>query len=138
MFISKMSFTFNIKPMSYYAYMKQNRFRKYISKDGKQYVKIIREQLELQMKTQNLSVSTEKCELYINFFFDNKRKNDLDNMVKPLLDAITGILFEDDKLIYKLVICKKDGLKYNKIVITHLPLSIEKPQFMDMAGALKK
>ena len=40
--------------------------------------------------------------LHIHFYFGSKRKRDLDNQSKLILDALTGIVYEDDSLIDEL------------------------------------
>lgn len=50
---------------------------------------------------------TDDVVLDIIFFFGNKRKNDIDNQIKIILDAAEGILFEDDSQVKELHIYKK-------------------------------
>ena len=112
-----MNLLFDIKPLSYYSYMKQNRYGKYVSKTGKQYKKDIVEIASKYMEENSFIPYSEKLQMNIKFSFDNKRKNDLDNFIKPLFDCLTGIVFDDDRWVYKLVAEKEDGLKYNKIEV---------------------
>lgn len=42
----------------------------------------------------------------IRFFFQTKRRRDLDNQNKLVLDALTGIAYEDDSQIDELHLCR--------------------------------
>lgn len=48
--------------------------------------------------------------VYLNFYLTNKRKRDLDNLAKGVLDCMNGIIYNDDNQITNLVI-KKTYLK---------------------------
>lgn len=43
-----------------------------------------------------------KISLTLIFMFKDKRRRDLDNMLKPLLDALKNSLFDDDSMIQKI------------------------------------
>lgn len=61
-------------------------------------------------------------EMEIYLFFPDKRRRDVDNYNKIILDSLTGIVYNDDSQLYKLTIekvldCKKDsgvGLRIKK------------------------
>lgn len=75
----------------------------YMSKKGKD----IKEDYQWQLKSQwKQSIITESLELDIKLYFGTKRKSDIDNYNKLLLDAMTGIVFEDDHLINKMTLEK--------------------------------
>ena len=112
-----MDLLFDIKPLSYYSYMKQNRYGKYVSKEGKQYKEDIKNIAIKYMEENSFEPFTEKLQMNVKFTFDNKRKNDLDNFIKPLLDCFTGICFDDDRWVYKLIAEKEDGCDNNKIEV---------------------
>lgn len=42
----------------------------------------------------------------IDLYFSDNRANDIDNFSKLLLDSLTGIVFEDDRQINKLILTK--------------------------------
>lgn len=56
-----------------------------------------------EMKGQKMYTGPIRVELYL--FFPTKQRRDLDN-VKALIDAMTGVCWEDDSQIYELVIRK--------------------------------
>ena len=94
----------NIKPLSYYQYLTQNRFRKYITKRGKEYRSIIEEELIKVMIDKDIIESD--CKVDISFYFDNKRKNDIDNYAKVILDCMSDIIYTDDRQIIELNVKK--------------------------------
>jgi len=48
----------------------------------------------------------------------DKRKRDLDNILKALLDAMQGSLYEDDSQIDQLLIKRGDVIKGGKVRVT--------------------
>lgn len=50
--------------------------------------------------------TTEEITLEVRLFHGTKRKVDIDNFNKLIFDALTGIIYEDDSQITKLVILK--------------------------------
>jgi Holliday junction resolvase RusA-like endonuclease len=50
------------------------------------------------------------CSVQLAFILPDKHKRDLDNLSKAVLDALNGIIFEDDNKVVDLVIQKR----YNK------------------------
>ena len=96
-----------ITPLSFNCYMRNTRYgRRYITARGKEY----KQQLIEALKEYDGECYDCPIELTITFYFNNKRKNDLDNYIKPFLDCIHNIVYTDDRYIYKLVAEKK----YNK------------------------
>ncbi|MBP6281003.1 MAG: RusA family crossover junction endodeoxyribonuclease [Leptotrichiaceae bacterium] len=53
----------------------------------------------------------------VDLYFKDKRSRDIDNYNKGILDAMTGIIYEDDSQIDKLSLSKKIGCGFNKIEI---------------------
>lgn len=51
--------------------------------------------------------ATEEVSVNVIFYFGNKKKNDIDNCLKILLDAAEGILFENDSQITELHVFKE-------------------------------
>ena len=99
-----MDITIQIQPVSYYQYLSQNKFRKYITVRGREYKRIIEDKLSTFMDGKN--IITTNCRISLIFYFNNRRKNDLDNYVKPILDFMSDIVYEDDKLIIELNVKK--------------------------------
>jgi crossover junction endodeoxyribonuclease RusA len=105
-----------LKICSYYGYMKNTRNgRKYISREGRLYKEKIEDVLNAYMEDKIMLISNVKVE--IDIYFNNKRKNDLDNFVKPLLDFMSEIVYVDDKQITDLHIKKyyRAGKKFKII-----------------------
>ena len=99
-----MEFEFDINAMSYYKYLSMNKYRKYITKDGKEYKETLETKFKERMK--NEKIIEENCSVDLVFYFNNRRKNDVDNFAKPILDAMSEIVYVDDKLIVDLRIRK--------------------------------
>jgi len=69
--------------------------------------KTLKESYQWQIKSQwKKRLIKESIELGVKLFFGTKRKQDIDNYSKILLDAFTGIVWEDDKQIEKITIEK--------------------------------
>ena len=92
--------------------MKQNKFRKYISKSGRKYKETLQQIFKEQMK--NHTMIDKVCKLDIVFYFSNKRKNDLDNFAKPIMDAMNEIVYVDDSLVVDLRV-RKYGDEHSSI-----------------------
>jgi crossover junction endodeoxyribonuclease RusA len=95
------------KPISVnhlYATMCRGNFpTKYTTQKGKE----LKASYELQVKEQWLDkIITGDVSLSIGFFFDTKRKQDIDNFAKVTLDSLTGIVFEDDSQVKELYMIK--------------------------------
>ena len=95
------------KMISQYQYLSSNK--RYYSKRGKEFIKkfqyIIRKQMtEKQYKM----LESENIECEVVCYFDNHRKNDCDNFVKPILDNLEKCgVFKDDRYITRLIIEKR-------------------------------
>ena len=103
--------------MSYYKYMKQARGRKYVSKEGREYQKLIRFHVNKCMKDNNVEKMDFPIELKLTFYFKYKRRRDVDNVAKVIMDTLEGILYTDDTNIYRLICEKKMQCENYKIVI---------------------
>ena len=93
--------------ISQYQYLSSNK--RYYSKRGKEFIKKFCEIIRSQMMTKNYKLlDSDNIECEVIGFFDNKRKNDLDNFIKPVLDNMEKCqVFTDDRYITKLTIEKK-------------------------------
>ncbi len=58
-----------------------------------------------------------RLELNITFNFKDRRKRDIDNYCKGVLDSMSGIVFVDDEQIDKLNLTKKIGCGFDRIDI---------------------
>lgn len=58
----------------------------------------------------------------VTFYIKGKRDPDLDNLLKALIDGLEGILYTNDKLVTSLKAWKFKNMKFNKTVISIIPL----------------
>lgn len=81
-----------------------------ISKRGRRYKKQVTEALQEQRQAKQYQTITEPCSVHIQLRFKSRRRRDLDNTLKPLLDAMedTGVL-ENEYLIHRLTISKEQA-----------------------------
>ncbi len=56
----------------------------------------------------------------ITYFYLDKEL-DVDNVPKPIIDALKGLVFEDDNQVTDLL-CRKRDLRHNFIMLGHSPL----------------
>ena len=87
-----------------------------ISKDGREFKK------EVDLLLNNYEKILGKIKLTIILYFKDKRKRDLDNYNKVLIDCLKNKLFEDDDQIYQLYMEKHIGTGYNQISIDIISL----------------
>ncbi len=84
----------------------------YMSPQGKALKESYQGQIKLQYKGKPLKGD---IDLRVELFFGDNRKRDIDNFNKILLDAFTGILWEDDSQIQSLLIVKNKDIKNPRI-----------------------
>jgi Holliday junction resolvase RusA-like endonuclease len=86
--------------INHYYCPRQGSYAKYIGDAGKifrQKTFIIKSQLKLK------TIEGQKLKISIDFIFNNGYKNDIDNRIKPLLDALQFVqLIDDDKNIVQI------------------------------------
>jgi crossover junction endodeoxyribonuclease RusA len=82
-----------------------------ISKDGREFKK------EIDLLLNNYEKVLGKIKLTLILHFKDKRKRDLDNYNKVLIDCLKNKMFEDDDQIYQLYMEKHIGCGFNKISI---------------------
>lgn len=90
-----------LKNISYYQILSRNR--RYKTKKGKEWIANFQEQVKKQMLENGwelLDCKNIECEIIL--YHDNKRKHDLDNN-KQILDALEGIVYNDDNHITRLI-----------------------------------
>jgi crossover junction endodeoxyribonuclease RusA len=92
-----------------------------ISKDGREFKK------EVDLLLNNYEKVLGKIKLTLILHFKDKRKRDLDNYNKVLIDCLKNKLFEDDDQIYQLYMEKYIGCGFNKISIDIESIDIESP-----------
>jgi len=101
-------------PPSVNRYWRSNRGRVHISAEGRKYretVVYIVSALKHTFGTGRLSVSIEAC-------VPDRRRRDLDNLTKAVLDSMQhGGLYADDSQIDELYICRGDMIKGGMLII---------------------
>ena len=86
----------------------------YMSAEGK----ALKESYQWQAKSQwrNKIITGNVC-IYITLYFGTKRKSDIDNYGKILLDSLTGIVWEDDSQITDMRVIKEYSKENPRIEI---------------------
>ena len=93
-----------LSTQSIYRYTCRGRFAKcYMLNKGKKLKEHYRVEVKKQYKGKIIKGD---CELDIVLFFGDKRRRDIDNFNKLVLDSLQGLVFEDDKQIQRLTIAK--------------------------------
>ena len=90
------------------------RGRRFLTKEGKQTKVAISYEIRTAVKFEPHKGSVA---LNVLFYFPDKRKRDIDNCLKSLLDCCTGILFEDDSQIEELHVYKQVDVKNPRTII---------------------
>lgn len=89
-----MKFMVKIQAMSMnHAYPSNRNGRRFLSNEGAAYKGEIIWAAKEAMRGADLMGRTK---VTLEFFFNNKRRRDLDNCIKLLLDSMTGIVYKDD------------------------------------------
>lgn len=90
-------------PLSTNHIYKRHGFTIYMSAEGKAMKEAYQWEITSQWKEK---LTYRNIEIEIKLFFGDKRKRDVDNYNKLVLDAMTGIVYGDDKQITKITIEK--------------------------------
>lgn len=90
-------------PLSTSHIYKSFRNRVYLSKQGKDLKASYIEQAISQYKDKQL---TEDLKVEVDFYFGDKRKRDIDNYNKLVLDSMNKVVWEDDEQIQELILRK--------------------------------
>jgi len=104
-------------PPSVNHYYRHVGSRVLISRAGRRY----RKNIQARMRIENVETISCPVEVLIELYPPDRRRRDVDNSLKCLLDAFThGGLYEDDSLIHKLTVIKRevlppDGMAYVKV-----------------------
>lgn len=77
----------------------------YMTKEGKELKEIYQWQAKKQWKEKLISKEDEVV-IQMSLFFGTRRKQDIDNYSKLVLDSLSGIVYEDDSQIFNLNIVK--------------------------------
>ena len=87
---------------------------RYKSKKGKIFEKTARSELKNQFRYKPL---VNGLKVHIRLYFKDKRKRDIDNYNKAILDSMTKIIYEDDSQIEELNVKKLVGCGFDKVEI---------------------
>ena len=86
----------------------------YMTKEGK----AIKEQYQLEVQSQYKGkVMLVDCAMEIILFFKDRRRRDVDNYNKLILDSLEGIVYEDDKQVQELTVKKRISVENPRVVI---------------------
>jgi len=98
----------NVEPLTYNRFLRNNRWGgRYKTKDGKEYEAKVKEQVKEQLdKEEDFTILKDKISMYIEFHITNNRKNDIDNLIKPILDILSGMCYKDDRQIWDIRVKK--------------------------------
>ena len=104
-----------LSTQSIYRYTRVGKFaRMYMTKQGKQ----LKEQYQMEARSQfKDEIIFGDCDLEITLFFKDKRRRDVDNYNKLVLDSLEGVVFLDDSQIQKLTITKDYSAENPRIEI---------------------
>lgn len=111
-----MKFDIPIIALSYYTYLSQNRYRKYITTKGRVYKEAVENALVDGMVGKE--ILKENIKVTMDFYINNQRKNDIDNFVKPMLDFMGEIVFVDDRQVVDLHVRKFYDKENPRVIIT--------------------
>ena len=105
--------------INHYYCPKQGSYSKYLSDKTKAFRRDV--YYLYRANSKRIAFNDNEClQVYIKFIFDNARANDIDNRIKPLLDALTHAgCFTDDKYIFRLIVDKEidKTLKESKCLV---------------------
>lgn len=105
-------------PPTVNTYWRRVGSRTYVSNEGKRYRKIVRAVLREQAPV----LLTGKLKIDIVANVPDRRRRDLDNILKALLDSLAGHVYEDDSQIVDLRIARGEVIKGGSIVFWVEPI----------------
>lgn len=70
------------------------------------------------LKGQNSIIGDKPFKLILRQRFRTKIKRDLDNYIKPLLDTLEGLIFDNDNQLYQLGVTKEIGCGFDEFDLT--------------------
>lgn len=88
---------------------------KYVTQNGKTFKNVLGNIAKIQMNRYNIDILRGQLEVEIDVTFTS-RNRDIDNITKPILDSLQGIVYKNDNQIYRLLINKNIG-KSESLVI---------------------
>lgn len=104
-------------PPSVNTYYRANGNRRFITKKGMEFKGVVAD----EVSKLNLGTFTKGIEVFVTLFPPDKRRRDVDNPLKALLDAMQDAgVYEDDSLINRLTIEKRSVVKGGKCCVVIL------------------
>lgn len=118
-------FKLNVKALSYNRYYRILKGRYIISKVGREYRETIQEQMKNIGPGNGFFEYPTKGPLSLGFVFNfkDRKKRDLDNLLKGIIDTLKGILYVDDSQIEELR-ATKHVTNEESIEITMIPIPV--------------
>jgi len=104
-----------VQALTQNSYYRTYRGSIVISERGRTYKEEVRKNLPIDK-------INGKVRMELLFGFRDKRKRDLDNLNKPLIDAMKNIVIEDDDQIWELIMKKEIGIGRDYITIKIEPM----------------
>jgi len=117
-----MKASISLKPISVnHAYGTNKYGRRYLVEAGKRFKQDFAWLFKVKVGRIKLDKAS-KFSVGIKFYFKDKRRRDVDDYGKNLIDSLTGIVWEDDCQIYHLELLKEQGCSEDKIEIEIKPI----------------
>ena len=109
-------FTIPLRALSWNSAYRLSRSQMFLSKSGRKFKEDCQDFLKEQFTEEHPLKNNLKVKILFQYK-ENRKKIDVDNGFKLLIDSMKGIIFEDDCQIYKLSGEKEIGMMRNEIHI---------------------
>jgi len=110
--VSRLQLPFKCPSANTYYRMWRNRM--VISQEGRQFKTAVHQQCAAQSVPQIRG----NVRLTISLMFHDRRRRDIDNSLKPLLDALKHLMFEDDDHVMEMYVTKMIGQPADRVDVT--------------------
>lgn len=101
-------------------YWKSNGRHRYISQEGRTF----KQQVAQQAKHNNCQLLEGDVEVVINWFKKGRQRGDLDNILKVIMDSLSGICYQDDKQVKSIIAKMWEKTGNDGVEIQVLPISL--------------
>lgn len=88
--------------------------RRFLTKEGKGIKQSMAWDIKRQWKEEMIKGYVG---IQIDLFYSDKRRRDIDNPMKAIIDSMTSIVFEDDSQITELIVTKNVGENRSEITV---------------------